>query len=319
MGAGPVSADVDPDTYGLDVESVRQAITPGTKAIVPVHLAVRFTEMDGLCALAAQNGLKIMEDCAHANGGAYRGKGAGSMGDIGTFSMQESKLMTAGEGGMVTTNSLACYEALQTVINCGRASITDEYGQRLLGLNYRMTDLQIALLIGQMETLPALREKRAQSAALLQSTGANPCVQVFSASPSRSRRSTLRFPIPPRGGQARASRDLFVAALEKGILAMADSETVYKTISSPRRELRATPSGPRDGDGLRAVPLPGVGARRLRRIRVAVPVRADGRGRRRALPGARRGKGRREFGDAGGAGSVTGRREGDGACATRAF
>lgn len=218
MGAVPVFADVDPDTYCLDIESVRQAITPRTKAIVPVHLAMRFTEMDGLCALAAQHGLKIVEDCAHAHGGAYRGKGAGAMGDIGTFSMQESKLMTAGEGGMVTTNSLACYEALQTVINCGRASLTDEYGQRLLGLNYRMTDLQIALLIGQMETLPALREKRVKGAELLTSLLAQiPCVRVLPVQSAITQPTlyTYVFQYRPEPGKPAPSRDLFVAALEK--------------------------------------------------------------------------------------------------------
>lgn len=218
MGAVPVFADIDPDTYCLDVESARQAITPRTKAIVPVHLAMRFTEMDGLCALATQHGLKIIEDCAHAHGGAYRGKGAGSMGDIGTFSMQESKLMTAGEGGMITTSSLACYEALQTVINCGRASITDEYGQRLLGLNYRMTDLQIALLIGQMEALPALREKRARHAELLTALLAQiPCVRVLPPQSAITLPTlyTYVFQYRPEPGKAAPSRDLFVAALEK--------------------------------------------------------------------------------------------------------
>ena len=218
MGAVPVFADVDPDTYCLDVESVRQAITPRTRAIVPVHLAMRFTEMGGLCALAAQHGLKIVEDCAHAHGGAYRGQGAGSMGDIGTFSMQESKLMTAGEGGMITTNSLACYEALQTVINCGRASLTDEFGQRLLGLNYRMTDLQTALLIGQMETLPAFRQKRARHAEMLTTLLARiPSVRVLPAQTAITQPTlyTYVFQYRPEPGKPAPSRDLFVAALEK--------------------------------------------------------------------------------------------------------
>ena len=75
--------------------------------------------------------------------------------------------MTSGEGGILTTNRLEYYEALQTVINCGRASLTDKFGQRLLGLNYRMTDLQMALLLGQIETLPELRARRAAHASLL--------------------------------------------------------------------------------------------------------------------------------------------------------
>jgi dTDP-4-amino-4,6-dideoxygalactose transaminase len=96
-GAVPVFADVDPDTYCIDPKAVERAITPRTKAIVPVHLALRFADMDALLELARTRGLAVVEDCAHAHGGALDGRGAGSMGDAGCFSFQESKLMTAGE------------------------------------------------------------------------------------------------------------------------------------------------------------------------------------------------------------------------------
>jgi dTDP-4-amino-4,6-dideoxygalactose transaminase len=166
-GGIPVFADVDPDTYCLDSESVRRAITPRTRAIVPVHLAMRFADMDALRAIASEHKLVIVEDCAHAHGGQWQGQGAGSIGDIGTFSFQESKLMTAGEGGICITSRLDCYEAMQTIVNCGRASLTDQYGIRKLGSNYRMTELQACLLVGQLESLPEFREKRARNAALL--------------------------------------------------------------------------------------------------------------------------------------------------------
>src|SRR2546429_1377934 len=104
-GGVPVFADVDSDTYCLDVESARKAITPRTRAILPVHLAMRFAEMDALQALAAEHGIKIIEDCAHVHGGQYRGQGAGSIGDLGCFSFQESKLMTSGEGGIIITSN----------------------------------------------------------------------------------------------------------------------------------------------------------------------------------------------------------------------
>jgi dTDP-4-amino-4,6-dideoxygalactose transaminase len=218
MGAIPVFADIDPDTYCLDVQSVRAAITPRTKAIVPVHLAMRFTEMDSLLNLAKEFNLKIVEDCAHAHGGAYKGRGAGAMGDIGSFSLQESKLMTSGEGGLLTTNSLEHYEALQTVINCGRASLTDEYGKRLLGLNYRMTDLQVALLIGQMEMLPALREKRSRHAALLtELLSGIPNVRALPAQPAITQETLYTYVLQyrPEPGRPAPHRDLFVAAIEK--------------------------------------------------------------------------------------------------------
>jgi dTDP-4-amino-4,6-dideoxygalactose transaminase len=216
MGAVPVFADIDPDTYCLDVESVRRAITPRTRAVIPVHLAMRFTDMDALMALAREHGLKVIEDCAHAHGGAWKGQGAGAMGDIGSFSLQESKLMTSGEGGLLTTNSLEWYEALQTVINCGRASLTDEFGRRMIGLNYRMTDLQIALLVGQLEMLPELREKRARRAALLTSLlDGIPSVRTLPAQPEITQPTiyTYVFQYRPQPGNPAPHRDLFVAAL----------------------------------------------------------------------------------------------------------
>lgn len=217
MGAVPVFADVDPDTYCLDVEAARRAITSRTKAIIPVHLAMRFTEMHGLRKLAAEHHLKIIEDCAHAHGGAYDGQGAGSMGDIGCFSLQESKLMTSGEGGLLTTNRLEYYEALQTIVNCGRASLTDQFGQRLLGLNYRVTDLQIALLIGQLERLPALRQKRTERAALLtRSLAGVGCVRALPEQSGITQPTHYCYVLQyrPPADTAAPHRDLFVAALE---------------------------------------------------------------------------------------------------------
>lgn len=216
MGAVPVFVDVDPDTYCLDVEAARRAITPRTKAIIPVHLAMRFTDMDALMALAREHNLKVIEDCAHAHGGSYKGRGAGSIGDIGSFSLQESKIMTSGEGGLLTTNSLEYYEALQTVINCGRASLTDQYGRRMIGLNYRMTDLQIALLIGQLEMLPELREKRASRAALLTSLlNGLPAVRTLPPQPAITQPThyTYVFQYRPTPGTPAPHRDLFVAAI----------------------------------------------------------------------------------------------------------
>lgn len=216
MGAVPVFADVDPDTYCLDIESARAAVTERTRAIVPVHLAMRFTDMDALMALAEEKGLIVIEDCAHAHGGEWRGRGAGAIGAIGSFSLQESKLMTSGEGGLLTTNSLEYYEALQTMINCGRASLTDEYGRRMLGLNYRMTDLQVAMLFGQLETLPELRALRANRASLLTSLLAGlPAVRVLPPQPAMTQPThyTYVFQYRPDPGRAAPHRDLFVAAI----------------------------------------------------------------------------------------------------------
>ena len=128
---------------------------------------MRFADMNAIRSLASEYKLLVVEDCDHAHGGECNGYGAGAAGDAGTFSFQESKLLTSGEGGMVITSKLECYEVLQTIVNCGRKSITDEFQIHALGSNYRMTELQASLLIGQIEMLPELREKRTKHAALL--------------------------------------------------------------------------------------------------------------------------------------------------------
>lgn len=125
--------------------------------------------------------------------------------------------MTSGEGGMITTNRLDYYEALQTLINCGRASLTDQYGRRMLGLNYRVTDLQIALLIGQLRRLPELREKRARHAALLTELLAGiPCIRTLPAQPAMTSPTLYCYLLQyrPEPGSPAPHRDLFVAALE---------------------------------------------------------------------------------------------------------
>src|SRR6266852_2824227 len=154
VNAVPVFVDVDPDTYCLDAKLIEQAITPKTKAILPVHLGMRFADLDVIMPLAAKHHLKVIEDCAHAHGGMWRGKGAGSIGDVGAFSFQSSKLITSGEGGVVITNNLEYHERVQTYINAGRASVTDKFHHRLIGFNYRLGEFQAAVLGAQLERLP---------------------------------------------------------------------------------------------------------------------------------------------------------------------
>src|SRR5580700_6942824 len=157
----PVFVDVDPDTYCLDAKLIEKAVTPKTKAILPVHLGMRFADMDEILRVAAKHKLKVVEDCAHAHGGMWKGKGAGSMGDMGAFSFQSSKLITSGEGGAVITNNLEYMELVQSYINAGRASLTDQYKKRIVGFNYRLGEFQAAVLGPQLDRLPqqaAVRE-----------------------------------------------------------------------------------------------------------------------------------------------------------------
>jgi dTDP-4-amino-4,6-dideoxygalactose transaminase len=212
-GGVPVFADVDPDTYCLDIASAARAVTPRTRAIIPVHLAMRFADMDALTALARKHHLKIVEDCAHAHGGQFQGRGAGSMGDLGCFSFQESKLMTAGEGGIVLTSNLAHFEHLQSQVNCGRASMTDQYRQPVLGSNYRMTEWQAAMLLGQLEMLPALAEKRGSGAKRLsEALGSMPGLRALPPQIGIARETNYCYVFQYRN--PRVGRDLFCAALE---------------------------------------------------------------------------------------------------------
>lgn len=214
-GAVPIFADIDPDTYCLDVEAARRAVTRRTRALLPVHLAMRFADLEALVELAAEHDLLLIEDCAHAHGGRYKGRGAGSIGDAGCFSFQSSKLMTAGEGGAVITSRLDLFEAVQSVVNCGRASLTDQFKKRLAGSNYRMTEFQAALLLGQLEQLPELTERRARNAArltkhLAQIDGIRP----LPPQPEATREAIYNYVFRYCPVDGRVGRDLFVAALD---------------------------------------------------------------------------------------------------------
>ncbi len=237
-GAVPIFADIDPDTYCLDVEATRRAITPRTRAVIPVHLAMRFANMDALIELAQDRDLVVIEDCAHAHGGQYKGRGAGSMGDMGCFSFQSSKLMTAGEGGAVITSRLEYFELLQSLTNCGRASLTDRFKRRIVGWNYRLTEFQAALLIGQLKALPEQAARRARNAALLtQALAGLDGVRPLPPQPGLTREAIYCYVFKYSPPDERVSRDLFVAALEaEGIPADGRFyEPVYRSDLFPAR------------------------------------------------------------------------------------
>jgi dTDP-4-amino-4,6-dideoxygalactose transaminase len=161
-GAAPVFVDVDPETYCLDAALVEAAVTERTRAIVPVHLGFRFADMDAMMEIATKHDLFVLEDCAHAHGGRWRDRGAGSIGHAGSFSFQTSKLMTAGEGGIVITSDIDLADQVIRLANCGRPPRRETRGEPALGHNYRMTEFQAAILLAQLERLDeqtTLRER----------------------------------------------------------------------------------------------------------------------------------------------------------------
>ena len=160
LNAVPVFVDIDPDSYCLDARIIEKALTPKTRAILPVHLAMNFADLDEILRIARRRNITVIEDCAHAHGGEWRGKGAGASGDIGCFSFQSSKILTSGEGGAVITSNLEFFVRAQSYVNCGRASVTDQFRHRLIGFNYRITEFQAAILEVQLERLPRQAKTR---------------------------------------------------------------------------------------------------------------------------------------------------------------
>lgn len=153
--ATPVFVDIEPDTYNLAPSLIEQAITPRTRAIIPVHLGGLPADMDRINAIAKKHNLTVIEDAAHAHGAEWKGKKAGSLGDMASFSFQSSKNLNCGEGGIVTTDSEALAERLRALRHVGRLSTDAWYEHSILGGNYRLSELQAALLLSQMERLEA--------------------------------------------------------------------------------------------------------------------------------------------------------------------
>ena len=167
VGAVPVFADIDPDTSNLDPARVRECLTQRTRAVIPVHFAGQPADMDELMTIAAEHDLIVIEDCAHAHGASWRGKRVGSIGDFGSFSFQASKNLTAGEGGILTTNNEQLAELAWSVCNQGRRTGGEWYEHVRLGTNYRITGWQAAVLLVQLSRLNEQIETRQRNAKFL--------------------------------------------------------------------------------------------------------------------------------------------------------
>jgi L-glutamine:2-deoxy-scyllo-inosose/3-amino-2,3-dideoxy-scyllo-inosose aminotransferase len=181
VNAMPVLVDVSEDTWCIDPAEIEKAITPKTKAIIPVHLYGSFCDMDAILKIAKKHNLFVIEDCAHKAGGEWNGMKAGSIGDIGSFSFQLSKHLTAGEGGAVTTNSFELAEKLDALRNCGRRPIGmdpsvdkgagqySDQGNFIQSGNYRITEFQAAILIEGLKRLPGQNSVRDENGIYLRS------------------------------------------------------------------------------------------------------------------------------------------------------
>ena len=158
--AVPVFADIDLDTFNLDPKAVEAAITPRTQAIIPVHFAGQPADIDAIMAIARKRKLMVIEDAAHAHGASYKDRPAGSIGHIASFSFQSSKNMTAGEGGILTTNDAELAESCRSIHNCGRIPTGVWYEHHVISGNYRLGEFQGAVLNAQLDRLEAQTKAR---------------------------------------------------------------------------------------------------------------------------------------------------------------
>jgi dTDP-4-amino-4,6-dideoxygalactose transaminase len=149
----PVFADVDLGTFNLDPRAVEAAITPRTRAVIPVHFAGQPADMDAIMAIAGKHELLVIEDAAHAHGASYKNRPAGSLADLASFSFQSSKNLTCGEGGIITTNDPELAASCRSLHNCGRIPTGVWYEHHVISGNYRLGELQGALLNAQLERL----------------------------------------------------------------------------------------------------------------------------------------------------------------------
>lgn len=166
-GAVPVFVDIDSTTYNIDPAKIAEKITARTRAIMPVHFAGRPADMDAIQAIARRHNLYVIEDAAQAWGAQWRGTGVGALGELGCFSFQSSKNITAGEGGIMLTNSDEYAKLAASYSNCGRMPDGMWYAHYLMAGNARITEFQAAVLRAQLARFPQHLRVRQASMAFL--------------------------------------------------------------------------------------------------------------------------------------------------------
>ena len=192
-GAIPVIVDIDPETYCIDPKAIEEAITSKTKAVIVVHLGAQMADMDAVMAIAGRHDLMVIEDCAHAHGARWRGRGAGTIGHFGSFSLQSSKILTAGEGGVLLCRTPELATRVASIIDCGRPH--DEAEQIFtMGANFRMTEIQAALGNVAVERFPEqARQREAMGDYMDEALSDIPGVRVLKRDPRHTTRSFYRY------------------------------------------------------------------------------------------------------------------------------
>jgi dTDP-4-amino-4,6-dideoxygalactose transaminase len=243
-GAIPVIADVDPDTYCLDPKAVEKAITPRTRAIIPVHLGAQMADMDAIMAIAEKHNLVVIEDCAHAHGARWRDRGAGTWGHFGSFSLQSSKILTTGEGGVLLCRTPELAAKAISLIDCGRPH--DEAGQvYTMGSNYRMTEFQAALGNVAIERFPEQARQREEMANYLEeSLSEVPGVRLLKRDLRHTKRSFYRYILAIDPQVFGADHDVVCAAMgAEGISCWVGYDAMHHyDLFQPQRSRLAVPN-----------------------------------------------------------------------------
>ncbi|MEU4246193.1 3-amino-5-hydroxybenzoate synthase [Amycolatopsis sp. NPDC026612] len=232
LGAVTVPVDVDAATYNLDPEAVAAAITPRTKVIMPVHMAGLMADMDALAKISADTGVPLLQDAAHAHGARWQGKRVGELDSIATFSFQNGKLMTAGEGGAVVfpEGEREKYETAFLRHSCGRPREDRRYFHKIAGSNMRLNEFSASVLRAQLARLDeqiAVRDERwtLLSRLLGEIDGVVP--QGGDVRADRNSHYMAMFRVP---GLAEEKRNALVDRLvEAGLPAFAAFRAIYRT------------------------------------------------------------------------------------------
>ncbi len=160
VGATPVFADIDPRTWCLSADSFKQCITPRTKAVIPVDLYGNIPDMDTIRSIAQEHGIAVIEDAAEAIGSEYKGRKAGALGDVGVFSFHGSKTLTTGEGGMLVTDHDEVADRVRVLMDHGRSSGEKLFWNAEVAYKYKLSSMQAALGLAQLERIESLLEKK---------------------------------------------------------------------------------------------------------------------------------------------------------------
>ena len=247
-GALPVIVDIDPDTYTIDPKLIEAAITEKTRAIIPVHLGAQMADMDAIMAIAEKYDLIVIEDCAHAHGAKWNGQGAGTIGHFGSFSLQSSKTVTSGEGGVLICRTQELAARAVSVIDCGRSHPLggEEQGSDFsMGANYRMSELQSALANVSLERFPEQARQREQMLGYMEeSLSEVPGVRLLKRDPRHTRRSFYRFIFAVDPKVFGAEHEEICAALEaEGIPCWVGYEAMHNyTLFQPQLSKLPVPS-----------------------------------------------------------------------------